>query len=154
MPPRTERRARPDYTPQVRARELRRDGRPRLSPDYPATSDVKRTYIGLSGGTLVQPLVDGTPGKRLRLIRVRVIQTSTDGKHALEVYFGSGASITTTPTKAVDVLNISDLGEDATRTYNPGDGPAGDAGDNLSCRFLVSPVTVHSAIVEYTLEKG
>ena len=90
-------------------------------------------------------------GKRIRLLRVRGIQETTDGRRLYELYFGTGTNITTNPAKAVDILDIPDLGEDATRTYLKDEGPRGDRDEVLSGRWAgTAPTTVHKIMVEYT----
>ncbi len=92
-------------------------------------------------------------GKRIRVLRVTAIQESSDGRHLYEVYFGQGADITTNADKAVDVLDIPDLGQDRTRTYPRDEGPRGDRDEVLSGRWRgTPPTTVHKIMVEYTEE--
>lgn len=92
-------------------------------------------------------------GKRIRVVRVRVIQESTDGRHLYEVYFGAGANISTNPSKAVAVLDIPDLDEDSTRTFLKAEGPRGLRDEVLSGRWQgTPPITVHKIMVEYTEE--
>ncbi len=92
-------------------------------------------------------------GKRIRVIRVRAIQESGDGRHLYEVYFGTGAGITTNADKAVDILDIPNLGEAATRTFLKEEGPRGLRDEVLSGRWAgTPPTTVHKIMVEYTEE--
>ena len=92
-------------------------------------------------------------GKRIRLLRVRAIQESTDGRRLYELYFGTGTDITTTAAKAIDILDIPDLGEDETRTFLKEEGPRGDRDEVLSGRWAgTAPTTVHKIMVEYTEE--
>ncbi len=92
-------------------------------------------------------------GKRIRVLRVTAIQEASDGRHLYEVYFGLGADITTNTEKAVDVLDISNLGPDRTRTYPKDEGPRGDRDEVLSGRWRGTPPTaVHKIMVEYTEE--
>ena len=89
-------------------------------------------------------------GKRIRLLRVRAIQESTDGRRLYELYFGTGTNITTNADKAVDILDIADLSEDAARTYLKEEGPRGDRDEVLSGRWNgTAPTTVHKNLVEY-----
>lgn len=90
-------------------------------------------------------------GKRIRVVRVRAIQETTDGQEFYELYFGTGANITTNPAKAVAILDIPDLGEDSTRTFLKEEGPRGLRDEVLSGRFATSPAptTVHKIMVEY-----
>lgn len=92
-------------------------------------------------------------GKRIRLLRVRAIQESADGRRLYEVYFGTGTNITTKAAKAIEILDIPNLGEDQTRTYLREEGPRGDRDEVLSGRWSgTAPTTVHKIMVEYTEE--
>ena len=94
-----------------------------------------------------------TNGKRLRVVRVRAIQESADGRHLYELYFGTGTNITTNPEKAVGILDIADLSEDETRTFLRGEGPRGLRNEVLSGRWAgTAPTTVHKIMVEYEEE--
>jgi len=100
-----------------------------------------------------ETLIAPTKGTRIRLIRARVIQEQADGRHLWELYFGTGADITTDPTKAIDILEIANNGTDSTRTYPSGQGPRAERDEVLSSRWLgTAPVTVHKINVEYTEE--
>ena len=92
-------------------------------------------------------------GKRVRVLGVRVIQERADGRHLYEVYFGAGETIETNPDKAVDILDIPNLGEASTRTYLRGEGPRGLRDEQLSGRWAGNPPRgVHKIMVEYTEE--
>ena len=92
-------------------------------------------------------------GKRIRVLRIRAIQESADARHLYEIYFGTGANITTNPAKAVDILDIPNLGESATRTFLREEGPRGLRDEVLSGRWVgTPPTTVHKIMVEYTEE--
>ena len=83
-------------------------------------------------------------GKRIRIIEVKVVQETTAGRRNYELYFGTGANITSNPAKAVDVLDIPDLGEDGTREYQRGQGPRGERKEVMSGRWKGSaPSEVH-----------
>ena len=75
-----------------------------------------------------QSLVTPGKGKRLRILRVRAIQESADGRRLYEVYFGTGEDIGSDPSKAVDTLDIPELGEDSTRIISPRRGSSWPAG--------------------------
>jgi len=124
-----------------------------------STSVRRRPYVALviahdsntsnTRNTLVIP----SKGKRVRVLRVRVIQEQSDGTHLWELYLGTGADITTDPQKAIDILDIPDNGEDSTRTFLRDEGPRGDRDEVLSGRWLgTPPTTVYKVIVEYTEE--
>ena len=96
-------------------------------------------------------LVTPSKGRRIRLLRVRVVQEQADGRHLWELYFGSGADITINPEKAVDILDVPNLGEASTRTFLRDEGPRGLRDEVLSGRWLgTAPTTVHKVMVEYT----
>ena len=87
------------------------------------------------------------------MLRVRVVQGQADGRHLWELYFGTSADITVNPVKAVDILDVPNLGEVGTRTYLRDEGPRGLRDEVLSGRWLgTAPTTVHKIMVEYTEE--
>ena len=69
------------------------------------TSNVRETLVILA------------KGRRVRVLRVRVVQELPDGRHLWELYLGTGTDITTNPEKAIDILDIPDNGEATTRTF-------------------------------------
>ena len=91
-------------------------------------------------------------GKRIRVIRIRGIQESADGRHLYELYFGTGANIASNPAKAIDTLDILDLSDDETRTYERGEGPRGLRNEVLSGRWKTAAASVHKIMVEYEEE--
>ena len=100
-----------------------------------------------------ETLVTSSKGKRLRILRVRVIQEAADGQRLYEVYFGTGDTIAAEPFKAVDTLDIPELGEESTRVFPRDEGPRGLRDEPLSGRWSAdAPSTVHKIMVEYTEE--
>ena len=100
-----------------------------------------------------QSLARPSKGKRLRILRVRAIQEVADSRRLYEVYFGTGEDIAAEPSKAVDTLDIPELGEDSTRIYPRDEGPRGLRDEPLSGRWAgTAPVTSHKIIIEYTEE--
>ncbi len=100
-----------------------------------------------------EPLVRPSKGKRVRVLRIRALQEVADGRRLYEVYFGTGESIGSDSGKAVDTLDIPELGEDSTRTFPRDEGPRGLRDEPLSGRWAgTPPVTSHKIIVEYTEE--
>ena len=92
-------------------------------------------------------------GKRIRVLRVRAVQETTEGRFLYEVYFGTGATIDADPAKAVDTLDIPEAGEASTRIYPRDEGPRGLRDEALSGRWAgTAPNGVHKIIVEYTEE--
>ncbi len=102
--------------------------------------------------TVRNTILTPTSGKRIRIIRIRGIQESADGRHLFELYFGAGTDITTDPAKAVDTLDILDLDDDETRTYDRGEGPRGLRNEVLSGRWKTATTTVHKIMIEYDEE--
>ena len=100
-----------------------------------------------------EPLVFPSKGKRLRILRVRALQEVADGRRLYEIYFGEGETIASHLGKAVDTLDITELGEDSTRTFPRDEGPRGLRDEPLSGRWSGEPpVTAHKIIIEYTEE--
>ena len=58
-----------------------------------------------------ETLVTPSKGRRIRLLKTRLIQEQPDGRHLWELYFGTGSDITVNPDKAVDILDVPNLGE-------------------------------------------
>ena len=100
-----------------------------------------------------ETLVTPRKGKRLRVLRVRVIQEVAEGRRLYEVYFGTGDTIAVAPSKVVDTLDIPELGEVSTRVFPRDEGPRGQRDEPLSGRWSgEAPSTVHKIMVEYTEE--
>jgi len=98
-------------------------------------------------------LITPSKGRRIRVLRVRVIQEQAAGRRLWELYLGTSTDITTDPEKAIDILDIPDSGEAATRTFLRDQGPRGEWDEVLSGRWLGTPPTSgHKVIVEYTEE--
>ena len=94
-----------------------------------------------------------TKGYRLRLLRVKVVQPQSDGRHMCEIYFGTASTMVTEPSRSVDILAVPDKGAASTRTYERGQGPRGLRGEPLSLRWRGRPPsTDHKVIIEYTEE--
>lgn len=151
----TKRGIRNDYTPSVRARAARQDGQRRLTPGYlDDLSDTKTTYLELTNAsTSRETLATPATGRTIRIIRVEVSQVVVDGIHYFEVYFGTGANITSSPGKAIDLVRVPNQGQGATRSWSRGTGPVGAKNEVLSIRAQISPGSVHMALVEYTEER-
>ena len=119
----------------------------------------RRAYVALvnahdsNTSNTREMLVTPSKGRRIRLLRVRVIQEQADGRHLWELYFGTGVDITTNPDSAIDILDIPDSGEASTRTFLREEGPRGLRDEVLSGRWLgTPPTTVHKIVVEYSDE--
>ena len=102
---------------------------------------------------LRETLVTPSKGKRLRILRVRVIQETAEGRRLYEVYFGTGETMAADPARAVDNLDVPDLGEDSTRVFPRDEGPRGERDEPLSGRWSGdAPTNAHKVMVEYTEE--
>jgi hypothetical protein len=119
----------------------------------------RRAYVALvnahdsNTSNTREALVTPSKGRRIRVLKVRVIQEQADGRHLWELYFGTGTDITTNPEKAVDILDVPNLSETSTRTFVRDQGPRGLRDEVLSGRWAgTAPTTVHKIIVEYTEE--
>ena len=92
-------------------------------------------------------------GKRVRILRVRVVQEYAEGRRFYEVYFGAGANIGSDASKAVDTLDIPSGGQGSTRVYLRDEGPRGERDEVLSGRWAGNAAHVaHQVVVEYTEE--
>jgi len=92
-------------------------------------------------------------GYRTRLVRVRVVQDITDGRHTWELYFGTAANIITDQKKGIDILAVKNLGSATTRTYLRNEGPRGLRNEVLSGRWRgTAPTNAHRIIIEYQEE--
>ena len=102
---------------------------------------------------LRETLAAPAKGKRLRILRVRVIQEVADGRRIYEIYFGDAPTISANPAKAIDTLDIPEQGEAATRVFPRDEGPRGQRDEPLSGRWQgPAPSTVHKILIEYTEE--
>lgn len=143
-----------DYAPTIRPRTARQDGLRRFTPGYlDDLSDTKFLYVVAGTLTTRQAILAPNPGRRLRLVRLTISQTSADGTHWAEVYYGTGTTIATSPGRAVEIVRVPDLSEGATRSWARGAGPAGAPNEVLSLRWTAAPATNHEIIIEYTEER-
>ncbi len=98
-------------------------------------------------------VVTPTPGFRIRLVRTRMLQTGGEGRFLVEVYFGTAPNIITDPTKGIDILAVPNIGSDATRTFDRGEGPRGLRDEPISVRHRgVNPTTPLRIFIDYTEE--
>ncbi len=100
-----------------------------------------------------QAILSPSPGRRLRFIRVKVLQETSDGRHLWELFFGDAGNMITAPNRSIDVLAVPDSGSAATRTFLKDQGPKGKRDEVLSGRWRgTAPTSVHKIIIEYTEE--
>ena len=116
-------------------------------------SRLKIRVLDASTSTSRQELLAPEPGHRIRFIRAKVLQDTSDGRHLWELFFGEAGNIITAPNRAIDILAVPDQGSDATRTFLRDEGPRGKQDEVLSGRWRgTAPASVHKIVVEYSEE--
>lgn len=109
-------------------------------------------YVGVNPSTTRATIATPTAGKKIRLLSVQLAMTSTVISR-FEVYFGTGADITTTPAKAVlDVILDVDFWPSFFAAWPDGAGPVGAVDDVLSFRTSANTSTDARIIVLYREE--
>ncbi len=113
-----------------------------------------KTAETVSGTTTDRETILTPPkGFRIRLTRLKVLQTVADGRHLCELYFGDAGNLITDPSKGIDILAVLDLGSASTRTYLKNEGPRGLRGEVLSLRWRgTAPANGHKIMIEYAEE--
>ncbi len=110
-------------------------------------SEVKTLYVATSGtSTTKATAITPTTGKKVRLISVQAVSASATAAN-FEVYFSTGANITSTPAKAIFLANL----DTDTRPYEgiswpAGCGPVGAVNDVVSIRTSAD-ITTNGAFV-------
>ena len=100
-----------------------------------------------------QTILSPSAGRRIRFIRTKLLQVSSDGRHLWELFFGEAGNMITAPNRAIDVLAVPDLGSAATRTFKNYEGPSGKRDEVLSGRWRgTAPTSVHKIVIEYAEE--
>ena len=100
----------------------------------PGASEVKTAQSAPSPSTTRTTLVTPTSGKKARIVFITLFSASTSGD-SFQVYFGTGAGITTTAGKEIAwvYLDVTDL-PSITIVFPDGGGPVGAADDVISIR--------------------
>lgn len=94
-----------------------------------------------------------SPGRRIRIYQIRLVQLTEEGTRECEFYFGHAANIEAAGDDAIDILRVGNQSEASTRTWNAADGPLGVRGQVVSQRWLTSPSwRSHQVIVQYSEE--
>ena len=100
-----------------------------------------------------QTILTPTKGYRTRLVRLKVQQETSDGRHLWELYFGTAGNIITDQKKGIDILAVPNGGSASTRTFLKNEGPRGLRDEVLSGRWRgTAPTAVHKIVIEYTEE--
>jgi len=116
-------------------------------------NQLKIKVLDASTNNSRQELLAPAPGHRIRFIRAKVLQDTSDGRHLWELFFGDAGNIITAPNRAIDILAVPDQGSDATRTFLREEGPRGKRDEVLSGRWRgTAPTTVHKIVVEFSEE--
>ena len=117
------------------------------------SNQLKIKVLDASTNNSRQELLAPAPGHRIRFIRAKVLQDSSDGRHLWELFFGDAGNIITAPNSSIDILAVPDQGSDATRTFLRDEGPRGKRDEVLSGRWRgTAPTTAHKIVVEYSQE--
>ena len=117
------------------------------------TYNLRIKVIDASTSVDRQELLVPSLGRRLRFVRVKVLQESSDGRHLWELFFGDAGNIITAPNRAIDILAIPDVGSAASRTFLRQEGPRGKRDEVLSGRWRgTAPSSVHKIVIEYAEE--
>ncbi len=109
--------------------------------------------VEASNDTGRQQLLAPRAGRRIRFVRAKVIQESSDGRRLWELFFGDAGNIITAPNRAIDILAVPDMGHASSRIFSRQQGPRGKRDEVLSGRWRgFAPTTPHKIIIEYTEE--
>ena len=93
------------------------------------------------------------PGYRVRLVRLRMLQTAGEGRFLVEVYFGTAPNLITVPSQGIDILAVPNIGSDSTRTFPRREGPRGLRDEPISVRHRgIAPSTPLRIFIDYTEE--
>ena len=114
---------------------------------------LKVRHVDSNTSTDRQTILTPSAGFRTRLVRVKVQQNASDGRHLWELYFGTAGNIITDQKKGIDILAMPDQGSDSTRTFLKNEGPRGLRDEVLSGRWRgTAPANAHKIIIEYSEE--
>ena len=123
------------------------------SPAVPGASTVTSVIkLTVSDSTTRVTVITPTSGKKIRVIGW-LARSGTATGHALEIYFGTGANVTTNPASAIadasmDNDNWANIGED----FPDGGGPVGAADEVLSLRTSVNVSGSNALVLHYREE--
>lgn len=109
--------------------------------------------VDSSTDTDKQTILTPRPGHKIRFIRTKLLQDTSEGRFLWEVYFGDAPNMITGPNKGIDVLAVPDSGATATRVFRKSQGPRGKQNEVLSGRWRgFAPSNPHKIIIEYSEE--
>ncbi len=131
------RRSRPRYRTKVRRRHFR----------------ILVRFVDSGTDTGQQTILTPRPGRRIRFIRTKILQDTSEGRFLWELYFGDAPNMITGPNKGIDILAVPDSGATATRVFGVRQGPRGQRNEVLSGRWRgFAPSNPHKIIIEYSEE--
>jgi len=123
------------------------------SPAVPGASEVKSTVIAIGASSATRAtFLTPTSGKRIRVMSFRAsAQGLTTDPDGVQVYFGTGAAVTTNP---ASIAGIYDTGTDGTDDdkFPDGGGPVGVANEVLSWRTETETETGLLGVLVYREE--
>ncbi len=100
-----------------------------------------------------QTILTPRPGRRIRFIRTKILQDTSEGRFLWELYFGDAPNMITGPNKGIDILAVPDSGATVTRVFRIRQGPRGRRNEVLSGRWRgFAPSNPHKIIIEYSEE--
>jgi hypothetical protein len=127
-------------------------GQASVSPAVPGASVVKGLLGQINNSTTRTTLITPASGKRIRVTSVGVNWSNATGTW-FEVYFGSGANITTTAANAVAIASVDlDTAFQWFRSWPDGGGPVGAADAVLSGRVNDAVAELANFVVHYREE--
>ncbi len=100
-----------------------------------------------------QTILTPRSGRRIRFIRTKILQETSEGRFLWELYFGNGPNMITYQNKGIDILAVPDSSSTSTRVFRKERGPRGKRNEVLSGRWRgYSPSVPHKIIIEYSEE--
>ena len=118
----------------------------------PGASEIKSVRQTISNSTTVVTAATPASGKKIRIISAIINYDSTTAT-AAEVYFDTGANISSDETKAIaEAFMLSPENRIAAFSWPDGAGPVGAADDVLSVREGTGVVATLSFVIHYREE--
>lgn len=113
----------------------------------PGASEVISKVLRVNNSTARTEVAAPASGKKIRMIAVTVDKSGGTTVTTAEVYFGTGAGITTTAAKAIAEGLVDDTLPALVHSWPDGAGPVGAADDVLSVRSGASGIGEEITIV-------
>jgi hypothetical protein len=128
-------------------------GRAVVKVAQPASGEVlSQRYTSETDSSARHTMIDPTSGKKIRMVAL-VINFSSSTTTLVEIYFGSGAGISTTGTKAIAHVRVDKEDHPTVVIVWPdGAGPVGAADDDLSVRTDTDITSNFRCTIQYREE--